>query len=66
MGEIAFAPQTPAHPPRDSTTTTPVACPQPKPRNSTTVNNTHPTRLRLNPNSLREPDEAQFHAGCLG
>ena len=28
--------------------------PQPKPRTSTTVNNTQPTRPRLNPNSLRD------------
>ena len=37
-----------------STATTPAACPQPKPRTSTTVNNTHATRLRLTTNSLRE------------
>ena len=37
-----------------STTTTSAACRQPKPRTSTTVNNTQSTRPRLKPNSLRE------------
>ena len=36
------------------TTTTPAASRQPKPKTSTTVNNTQATRLRLKPNSLRE------------
>ena len=36
------------------TTTTPAASRQPKPKTSTTVNNTQTTRLRLKPNSLRE------------
>ena len=37
-----------------STTTTSAASHQPKPKTSTTVNNTQATRLRLKPNSLRE------------
>ena len=37
-----------------STTTTPAGNRQPKPKNSTTVNSTQPTRARLKPNSLHE------------